>query len=235
MERALVICCHPDDEVLGIGGTIKKLTNEGTEVSVLMFANGNEGYTRMEDKEKIVDIRRKEREAVGQILGIRHYEAHDYGDFAIPADEVTYRMCIRAIRTYRPDVIFTHYWNEYRTHKAVASIAEEAFWQAGWTCSLDLGDPWKASALYHFEVIQLMPTVSTIVDITDTYEAKVKAMQAYASQCDSVVSGALQQIEGRALTRGAQVGVRYGEALYLNTTVPELVKRGAQLRRGDFH
>jgi LmbE family N-acetylglucosaminyl deacetylase len=47
MERALVICCHPDDEVLGIGGTIKKLTNEGTEVTVLMFANGNEGYTRM--------------------------------------------------------------------------------------------------------------------------------------------------------------------------------------------
>jgi hypothetical protein len=32
-----------------------------------MFANGNEGYTRMEDKEKIVEIRRKEREAVGRL------------------------------------------------------------------------------------------------------------------------------------------------------------------------
>ncbi|MDF2721268.1 MAG: dac, partial [Paenibacillus sp.] len=233
-KRALVICGHPDDEVLGIGGTIKKLTNEGTEVTVLMFANGNEGYTTMEEKNNIVDIRRKERENVGRLLGIAHYEAHNYGDFAIPADEVTYKMCIQAIRTYRPEIIFTHYWNEYRTHKAVASITEEAYWQAGWTCSLELGDPWKASALYHFEVIQLMPTVSSIVDITDTYAVKVEAMQAYASQCDSVVSGALQQIEGRALTRGAQAGVQYGEALYLNTTVPELVKRGIQLRRGEF-
>jgi len=233
VQRALVICCHPDDEVLGIGGTIKKLTNQGVEVSVLMFANGNEGYTQMEEKERIVEIRRKEREEVGRFLGISHYEAYDYGDFAIPEDETTYKMCIRAIRQYRPDVVFTHYWNEYRTHKAVASITEEAFWQAGWTCSLDLGEPWKASALYHFEVIQLMPSVSSVVDITDTYEDKVRAMEAYASQCDSVVSSALQQIEGRALTRGAQVGVKYGEALLLNTTVPGLVSDVNQLWRGQ--
>jgi LmbE family N-acetylglucosaminyl deacetylase len=38
IQRALIICCHPDDEVLGIGGTIKKLTNQGVEVNVLMFA-----------------------------------------------------------------------------------------------------------------------------------------------------------------------------------------------------
>jgi len=231
IERALVICCHPDDEVLGIGGTIKKLTNQGTEVTVLMFANGNEGYTRLADKDRIVDIRRREREAVGSILGISCFEAYDYGDFAIPADDVTYKMCIKAIRTYRPDVVFTHYWNEYRTHKAVASITEEAFWQAGWTCSLDLGQPWKASALYHFEVIQLMPQNSIVVDISDTYADKVAAMKAYASQCDAVVSDALQQIEGRALTRGAQVGVKYGEALLLNTTVPGLVADVNQLRR----
>ena len=74
IERALVICAHPDDEVLGLGGTIKKMTNAGIQVDVLMFANGNEGYTTMEEKDRIVDIRRKEREAVQQILGIRHFE-----------------------------------------------------------------------------------------------------------------------------------------------------------------
>ncbi len=48
VERALIICAHPDDEVLGLGGTIKKMTNAGVEVTVLMFANGNEGYTTLE-------------------------------------------------------------------------------------------------------------------------------------------------------------------------------------------
>jgi LmbE family N-acetylglucosaminyl deacetylase len=78
IQRALNICCHPDDEVLGIGGTIKKLTNQGVEVNVLMFANGNEGYTKLEDKERIVEIRRMEREKVGRILGISRYEAYSF-------------------------------------------------------------------------------------------------------------------------------------------------------------
>lgn len=223
IERALVICAHPDDEVLGLGGTIKKMTNAGIQVDVLMFANGNEGYTTMEDKERIVEIRRKEREAVRQILGIHHFETYDYEDYAIPANEVTYKICMKAIRTYKPDAVFTHYWKEYNTHKSVASIASDAFWQAGWICSLDLGDPWKAQALYHFEVIELLPHVSHIVDITDTFEAKMEAMRAYASQC-TVVSGALQQIEGKALMRGAQAGLKYGEAFLKNINRPEIIR-----------
>jgi len=123
---------------------------------------------------------------------------------------------------YKPDLVFTHYWKEYMAHRNVASIASEAFWQAGWICSLDLGEPWKAAALYHFEVIQMLEEVSHIIDITDTYEDKLKAMTAYKSQC-GVVSGALHQIEGKALARGSQAGIRYGEALYRNNTVPRTI------------
>jgi len=223
VQKALVICAHPDDEVLGLGGTIKKLTNRGAEVNVVMFANGNEGYRTLEEKDRIVEMRRKEREQVQRLLGIRHYEAYEYQDFAIPADNETYKICLKAIRAYKPDIVFTHDWREYNTHKAVASIVSDAFWQAGWTCSLELGEPWKAAALYHFEVIDLMSEVSHIVDIADTFEDKMNAMRAYASQCD-VVSGALQQIEGRALMRGAQVGLRYGEAFVKNTHRPEVIR-----------
>ncbi len=92
IRNALIICAHPDDEVLGLGGTIKKLTNQGTEVNVVMFANGNEGYTALDDKERIVEIRRKEREQVQQLLGINHYETYSYNDYAIPADETTYKI-----------------------------------------------------------------------------------------------------------------------------------------------
>jgi LmbE family N-acetylglucosaminyl deacetylase len=71
--------------VLGLGGTIKKLTSAGVEVNVLLFARENEGYTTMADKDSIVQIRRDEREAVKNILGIRNYEAYEYDDYAIPA------------------------------------------------------------------------------------------------------------------------------------------------------
>ncbi|BBH19727.1 diacetylchitobiose deacetylase [Paenibacillus baekrokdamisoli] len=222
VERALIICAHPDDEVLGLGGTIKKMTNAGVEVTVLMFANGNEGYTSMEEIATIVETRRIEREVVQKMLNIHHYEAHSYEDYAIPANEITYKICIEAIRKYKPNIVFTHYWQEYNTHKAVASIATDAFWQAGWSCSLDLGEPWKPDALYYFEVIELLNHVSHMVDITDTFEAKMESMRAYASQC-TVVSGALQQIEGKALMRGSQAGLKYGEAFLKSINRPEII------------
>ncbi|MCU6711278.1 PIG-L family deacetylase [Paenibacillus sp. J5C_2022] len=222
IERALVICAHPDDEVLGLGGTIKRMTAAGIEVNVVMFANGNEGYPTLAEKDSIVETRRNERETVQKILGISHFEAYDYGDYAIPANEVTYKICMKAIRAYRPQAVFTHYWREYNTHKAVASIATDAFWQAGWTCSLELGDPWKPEALYYFEVIELLHQITHIVDISDTLEAKLEAMKAYASQC-SVVPGALRQLEGKAFMRGAQAGVNYGEAFLKNTDRPEII------------
>ncbi|MFD0717316.1 PIG-L deacetylase family protein [Paenibacillus sp. GCM10027626] len=222
-KRALIICAHPDDEVLGLGGTIKKMTNAGIEVNVVMFANGNEGYTDLADKDRIVEMRKQERNEVQKLLGIQSFESYHYGDYAILANEETYKICLRAIRKYKPDLVFTHYWREYNTHKAVSSIASDAFWQAGWTCSLDLGEPWKAKALYYFEVIDLLPHVSHVVDIEDVLSVKLEAMKAYASQC-TVVSGALQQIEGKALMRGAQAGIRYGEAFLRNIDRPEVIR-----------
>ena len=219
VERALVICAHPDDEVIALGGTIRKLVNQGTDVRVLMFANGNEGYVTPEEKHAIVERRRKEREVVQQILGVSQYETYEYGDYGIPANAETYKICIKAIRAHRPQVIFTHYWAEYMAHHSVATIATEAWWQAGWQCSAELGEPWQAKALFYFETLHPLPEVSDVVDITDTYEIKVKAMQAYASQHD-VVSGVLQQIEGLAKYRGSLIGVPYGEAFMRSRFVP---------------
>lgn len=222
LERVLLICGHPDDEVIGMGGTIRKLVNAGVEVSVLIFANGNEGYVTMEEKDTIVDRRRKERAIVQDILGITNYEAYDYGDYEIPKNAATYKLCIQAIRKYKPDIVFSHYWMEYMPHKAVATLATEAWWQAGWDCSMDLGNPWKAGSFYHFEVIRMLTEVSHIVDISDTFEAKIEAMRAYASQID-VVGGALQRIEGIAKLRGADIGVSYGEAFLQANTAPQAI------------
>jgi LmbE family N-acetylglucosaminyl deacetylase len=212
INSVLLFCGHPDDEVISLGGTIKKMTLAGIEVNVVIFANGNEGYTDMKTKNTIVEIRRKEREKVQKILGIKNYEAYNYTDYGVPANEETYKPCMKMIRKYKPDIIFTHYWNEYISHKSVATVATEAWWQAGWICSVDLGKEWKAKAFYHFEVIELLPKPSHIIDISETFKYKIEAMKAYSSQ-HSVVSGVMQQIEGLAMQRGSMIGVKYGEAL----------------------
>lgn len=61
------------------------------------------------------------------------------------------------------------------------------------------------------------------MDITHTYAAKVEAMAIYASQHE-LVGGVFQLMEGRALERGSQIGVKYGEALLRSHYRPRAVR-----------
>lgn len=222
MKRILIFCGHPDDDAIALGGTIRKFADEGAEITEVVFATGNEGYSRIEEKDKIIKIRANEREAAGRLLGIAHYETFSYTDYGISANEETYKLAIRMIRKYHPDIIFTHYWLDYMAHKAMATIVTEAWWQASWKASLELGEPWKANSLYYFEVLQLLPEVSHVVDISTTFPAKVKALKCYASQ-HSVVAGMLQHAEGLAKLRGNMIGVNYGEALLSSNFVQKKI------------
>lgn len=219
-RRILLFCAHPDDDALALGGSIRKFADQGAEITEVIFATGNEGYSRIQDKGKIVKVRAEERQAAGKVLGISHYETFDYTDYGIPADETTYKIAIRLIRKYRPHIIFTHYWLEYMAHKSVATIVTEAWWQAGWKSSMDLGEPWKAESLYYFEVLELLPQISHVVDISDTFGAKLEALKCYKSQ-HSVVKGMLQAAKGLAQFRGSMIGVNYGEALLSSTFIPK--------------
>ncbi|MEK6646467.1 MAG: PIG-L family deacetylase [Candidatus Firestonebacteria bacterium] len=224
MKRVLVFIGHPDDEVIGLGGTIRKLANQGIEVTVVMFCNGNEGYTDISMKEKVVKIRDEERKEVAKILGISKYELINYPDFGVEMNEKNYKICMHMIRKYRPDVIFTHLVEEYFPHGALARLSTDAWWEAGWeSVSLDLGKPWRAKGLYHYEVIDMIAKPSHIVDITDTFEIKMKAMRAMVSQKEQL-KGFFLYLKGLAMVRGTFIGAKYGEAFFASCANPRVIK-----------
>lgn len=227
-RRALVICAHDDDEVIGPGGTIRKLTNAGVEVTTVIFARGNEGYQSIDERDTILARRVVERGAAQKILGTAHSMAHDYPDFANLDCEDVYRKVIEAVRTARPHVVFTHLAGDYLAHRTLARVAPEAVWQAGWRCSLELGEPWQVDRLYQFPILDLVAKPSHVVDITDTFRAKLEAMRAYQSQHE-VVAGILAQIEAKARAYGSLVGVEYGEAFMRSQAIPVVVSQAESL------
>lgn len=222
-QRALVICAHDDDEVIALGGTIRKLVNAGVQVTTMILAVGNEGYTRLADKKNIVVRRRRERRQAQAILGTAGYLAYDYHDFDNLDCEDVYRKIMRAVRRVRPHIVFTHLPTDYLAHRTLAKVAPEAIWQAGWECSLDLGRPWTVNRLYQFSVLELIAKPSHLIDITDTFQAKLRAMKAYRSQ-HAVVAGIIAQIEAKARAYGSLIGVPYAEALVRSAFIPILVK-----------
>lgn len=220
MGTVVVFCAHSDDEVVGAGGTIAKLSKEGNKVFVVIFTKGEEGYADKKLKDTISELRRKEIEKVKGILGVERYELLGKPDMGLENNKDTFKATIQMIRKFKPDAVFTHRRiDKHRDHVAASKMVTEAFWQSGESVSMELGDPWRSKALYYFEESYPFKFPSHIVDITGTFGAKIDAMKTYISQLP-VVPFILGGIEGQAIARGALIGVKFGEAFLKSSVTP---------------
>lgn len=222
MKRALVLGGHLDDSVIAVGGIIRKLVNSGVQVSVVCFGNGDEAFTEVGGRVRAVERFKTEAVEAHHILGVEDFQCLDVPDFAVQENRQTYRQCLEAIRRVKPDVIFGHYWAEYFQHHAMARLTCDSWWQAQWDCSADLGKPWTARALYQFEVVHDLPEPTHIVDISDTFEAKLTAWKAF-KQAQDHLDQMSDQLEARARHHGSRIGVKYAEVLKRSYFVPEAV------------
>jgi LmbE family N-acetylglucosaminyl deacetylase len=211
-KRVLVFGAHSDDEIIGPGGTIAKLSRQGAQVSLVTFTTGDMGYSELSHKGKVDKMRGAEAKISAKILGIR-----EVVNLGLPTQSVintrdVYQECVRLIRRFRPDVIFTHYKKDkHRDHRAVSEITDEARWKASENIMPDFGKPWYAQELYYYEVLELFTSPSLVVDITGTLEVKVRAMKTQISQL-GILRNMERYIEGVAAARGFLRGTKYAEA-----------------------
>jgi len=219
-KRVLVFGAHSDDEIIGPGGTIARLSRGGAIVNLVTFTTGDTGYTKPGQREATAKIRRIESEKAAKILGIR-----DVINLGIPTQAVTntreiYQKCVQIIRRFKPDVIFTHYTKDkHRDHRAVAEITDEARWKASESIMPDLGRSWYTQELYFYEVLELFSSPSVVVDITETFDRKIAAIKTQVSQRD-VLKDITRYIEGVAMARGYLCGTKYAEAFLLSNLLP---------------
>ncbi|OGV58169.1 MAG: hypothetical protein A2X49_03110 [Lentisphaerae bacterium GWF2_52_8] len=222
-KNILVLGGHLDDSVLAIGGIIKKYSNAGCNVSVVCFGCGDEGFARIEERGTCTEKFHKEAILSHKILGVEDFVCHDWSDFAVQESKESYRICIEAIRRVKPEIIFGHYWLEYFQHRAMARLSCDSWFQSGWRCSADLGEPWQARALYHFEVLQTMPQPTHIVDVSDTFDSKLAAWAEFKTGQEHLGSE-FDKMEARARFYGSRIGVKYAEALTRSNFIPQLIK-----------
>ena len=113
----MAVLAHPDDESLGIGGTLAKYASEGVEVSLLTATRGDRGRYRdyrfgdpqHPGASELGSIRERELRAAASALGVRDVAFLDYRDQEL--DRANPREAIAAIvehlRRVQPDVIIT--------------------------------------------------------------------------------------------------------------------------------
>jgi len=217
----LAIFSHPDDAELTMAGTLIKLKALGHRVGVADMTRGEMG-TR-----GTPEIRAREALDAARVMGLDARVNLELPDGHVMLNEETRQTVARAIRKYRPAVVFTSHWDDpHPDHAATARIVREAARLA----TMRNYDPdggqqsTKMPAVAHAVYSRLVQP-SFIIDVSEFAEKKMEAIRAYRSQFYSPESkepvtriaekGFLREIEDRTRYYGSLIGVEAGEPFYV--------------------
>jgi bacillithiol biosynthesis deacetylase BshB1 len=177
----LVLSVHPDDAELGCGGTILKHIALGKKVGIVDLTQGELG-TRGS-----AEIRAKEAEAAGKILGLAVRENLAIPDGFFENTKQYQLKVIEAIRKYQPEIIITNaYHDRHPDHGRACNLVTDAAFLSGLRkietyADGKLQEPWRAELLLHFiQDVYIKPDI--VVDITDYWDKKIESVNAYGSQ-----------------------------------------------------
>jgi LmbE family N-acetylglucosaminyl deacetylase len=223
LQRVLVFGAHPDDETLGMGGTIARLSQrEGAEVTVVTFTRGETAYEDKSQMEEVARIREKEKKAVKEILGVKEWINLGQPCQGLVAGKEMYQEAVRLIRKYKPQAIFTHYKTDrHWDHQSAKEIVERAWYKAAEQGVLGK-DSWSADYLFSYEIFELFPLPELLVDISETMSKKIEAVKAYSSQ-EKILSQGFkieEYIQALGRTRGYLRKTKYAEAFKRHGMIP---------------
>ena len=213
----LVFGPHPDDIEIGLGGTVARHAALGHRVGLcdLTEAELSSNGTREE--------RRAEAAEAARVLGAVSRENLGWPDGGIATTPELIRSAVDVIRRHRPRAIAIPYWDDrHPDHIASSQVLRVAAFRSA-LARFETGvEPWRPDwVCYYF--INDGATPSFVVDVSEHYDAKRKALDCYRSQFTPAGPGAVptrltsstfrQLIESRDAQFGALAGVAFAEGI----------------------
>ncbi len=193
-HRALVVSAHPDDIEFGAGGTIARWTDDGWDVRYVIVTSGQRGVQDAgADPEAFGRLRENEARAASKVCGVAEVTFLGYMDSEVPGGFVNHPDH-RAVGTAAVDVTITG--------GTTAAIFPELAIEEGLP-------PWRG-----LEDVWLMGPGGgqEVVDVTATFERKLAALEAHASQLAQVPRDLREFLDRRLGEIGAPYGYRYAES-----------------------
>lgn len=214
--RVLVIAPHPDDEIIGVGGTIAKRANDGDEVFVCVVTKGKSPIFN----DEFIEQGRKECRKADKKLGVKETIFLDFPAVmleTVPRYEFNGKIS-EVVNSIKPDEV-------YIPHRGDMQIDHQMVVDAAMVAVRPRGNNYP-KRVYAYETLsetgwnipnivnEFIPTVYE--DITDTYEMKLEAMAIFESQLSVFPEArSIGAIEALAKYRGATVSVKAAEAFSL--------------------
>lgn len=222
----LAVGAHPDDNDFGLGGTVARASKEGAQVFYLLATNGQRGSS---DQNMTGDVlankRKEEQEKAAKVLGVKAVNFLDYNDGELVPDIRLKEQVVMFIRKYKPDIVFgmdpTHiYFKEtgfinHTDHRAIGTATLDAVYPLARDL-LSFPEHQKIGLQPHKVKEILLPSflsedANFFIDITDTFETKIKALSYHASQIKDIEQ-VRKRMGDRAKILGKLAGFKMAEA-----------------------
>ena len=228
-KNFLFVVSHPDDEVLGCGGIIKKLSKKNKNIKVIFLAEGSscrynqENYDLKKIKKEI-EYRKSCAKKALKDLGVKKYSFYDLkcGNLHLYSILDLGKIIENEITKFKADVIFTH--SNIDVH-----VDHRTVYQACLQASRPVPKMRKIKALISFETQSSTecnysePFIPNLfINIDKEINSKIKAIKRYKSEIIKFPHPRSKTgIESLAKFRGSQSSNKYAEAFIVNKYINE--------------
>jgi LmbE family N-acetylglucosaminyl deacetylase len=222
MSTILVVAAHPDDELLGLGGTIRKKVNNGDIAFCVILGEGftSRGNQREDISQEVVNDLHIDAQKASKIIGFKEIHFESLPDNRFDSVDLldVIKIVEKYIEKYKPDIIYTH-------HHSDRNIDHRIAFDAVLTASRPVGDC-RVKDIYTYETPSSTEwgfkrgsstfTPNVFEDITNTLQSKLDAMECYKTEMREYPHPrSLRALEIIAARWGTVVGVKHVEAFDL--------------------
>lgn len=224
----LAFGAHPDDVEISCGATLLKYAKEGKSIGIIDLTEGELGTRGSSEK------RYEEANKAAEILGLKIRQNLNMGDGVIAQSEENKLKIIECIRKYQPELILANSVHDrHPDHAKGAKLVAEASFLSGLRKIETESDglpqqAYRPKILLHY-VQDYYLTPDVILDVSETGKEKIELIKCYDSQFynpsskepKTPISGKefFDYLEGRMLSLGRELGVKYGEAYTIDRTL----------------
>lgn len=216
----LAVGSHPDDIELGCAGTLINLVNRDYKVGLVDLTDAHlstrgEHLTRSEESQA----------ALGIVGGETRFQMGFSEGSLAPNQQNTYRL-VSLIRRTKPYIIIAPYWKDrHPDHEDASRLVKSACFWSG-VSKFGIGHPPHRPHRLIYYFLHWEGPVSFVVDISSSFDSKLKAIRSYHSQFYvhpgergmTYISRPefLEKLINRARYYGSLIGAEYGEPFYVD-------------------
>ena len=224
-KNILVVVAHPDDELLGLGGTINKISNEtNSKIKVVILGEGITSRDKARDivkRQNELEIHRENILNAKDILGYDFLSTYDFPDNRF--DTVSLLDIVKIVeeekKSFNPDIVFTHHSGDLNIdHRLTFNSVLTAFRplereKCSTIISFETPSGTEWQSFNHFPTFQ----PNLFIEINDkNLDAKIKAMGCYEFEKRKFPHPrSPKALTALASYRGVSCGYSYAEAFVI--------------------